>query len=96
MKIRFAARIGSDLASIQEFIGRENPTRALSFVRELAMEAAKIGDAPFAFSTNDVVLRRKLHERYVIVYRASEQQVDILRILHGARDILRIFEGEPR
>ncbi len=98
MKVRFAAQADSDLAAIQAYIARENPARALSFVRELAEEAVKIRDAPLAYpafvTSAGLVLRRKLHAGYVVVYRASENSVDVLRIFHGARDFTRLLGEE--
>jgi toxin ParE1/3/4 len=31
--------------------------------------------------------------RYTIFYRASQDAIEIVRVLHGARDIQSIFEG---
>jgi toxin ParE1/3/4 len=31
--------------------------------------------------------------RYIIFYRASQDAIEIIRVLHGARDIQTIFEG---
>ncbi len=31
--------------------------------------------------------------RYIIFYRASQGSIEIVRVLHGARDIPTIFEG---
>jgi len=40
-------------------------------------------------------LRRKVHGSYLIVYRTRSDEVEIVRILHGARDLMRIL-GKSR
>lgn len=34
-------------------------------------------------------------ERYLIFYRPIENGIELLRVLHGARDIARLFSGSP-
>jgi toxin ParE1/3/4 len=34
-------------------------------------------------------------ERYLIFYRETAAGIEVVRVLHGARDIRRILEGEP-
>jgi toxin ParE1/3/4 len=41
------------------------------------------------------VWRIKGFEKHLIFYRESEDGIDIIRILHGARDIDAILEAEP-
>jgi plasmid stabilization system protein ParE len=42
------------------------------------------------------VLRRKVYGNYLIFYDIGPDAVEILRILHGARDYAQIvFPGEP-
>jgi toxin ParE1/3/4 len=96
MRVRFSEDADADLESIQAFIRRDNPERAVTFARDLALAAIAIGDVPQAYprlgSAADPDLRRKTHGSYLIIYRVREQ-VEIVRILHGARDILRVFAG---
>ena len=32
---------------------------------------------------------------YIIFYRSNDEGIDVLRFLHGARDLDRLFEGPP-
>jgi toxin ParE1/3/4 len=97
MKVRFSVDANSDLEAIGTYIARENPSRAMSFVQELACAAISVGDAPFAFpeltSSGSQALRRKVHDSYLIIYRVSEREVEIVRIFHGAQDLTRLLDG---
>jgi toxin ParE1/3/4 len=99
MKVRFSDDANADLENIQAYIGRDNTGRALTFVRELALAAIAVGDAPEGYPELTVVrgrgLRRKVYGSYLIIYRTRSDQVEIVRILHGARDLMRIL-GESR
>ena len=96
MKVRFSEDASADLESIQDFIRRDNPVRAATFVRELALAAIAIGDLPRAYPLVGTAvspnLRRKSHGSYLIIYRVREQ-VEVVRILHGAEDIVRLLGG---
>lgn len=32
-------------------------------------------------------IRRKRHQRYLILYRVGDDRIDVVRIVHGARDL---------
>ncbi|MGZ8308155.1 MAG: type II toxin-antitoxin system RelE/ParE family toxin [Allosphingosinicella sp.] len=36
--------------------------------------------------TNGHEVRKRIHDRYVILYRLLDKEVEILRVVHGARD----------
>ena len=36
-----------------------------------------------------------MHGNYVIVHRVRDEAVQILRVVHGARDLDALFEDEP-
>lgn len=40
-------------------------------------------------------VRIAVHGYYLIVYRVRDEGVQILRIVHGARDLDALFESEP-
>ncbi len=91
MKLFFTDPAKIDLREISFWIARENPRRALSFARELKMSCRNILEFPKA---HPVVgryqlsnLRRKVHGNYLIFYIETETQIQIIHILHGARDV---------
>ena len=90
MKVALARQARDDLRDIADFIAADAPRRALSFVRELRESARAIGGAPHAYPIDPryetLAVRRRVHGAYLILYRISEDRVDILRIVHGARE----------
>jgi toxin ParE1/3/4 len=83
-----------DLESIGDWIAKDNPERAASFIVELRQSCLNIGPWPLAFpllahrQRDDI--RRKVHGNYLILYRVRRDAIETLRILHGARDYAQI------
>mgnify|MGYP000883085873 CR=1 FL=1 len=90
MIVRLSAEAEYDLEAIGDFIARDNPARALSFLQELRSKCLGLADMPERyplvprFETNGV--RRRVHGDYLIFYRVEAAQVVIVHILHGAQD----------
>ena len=91
MIVELTAAAEADLEGISDYIARDNPTRALSFVRELARSCLDLADMPEAwpvvsrYEHHDI--RRRVHGRYLIFYRISGEKITVLHILNGAMDI---------
>jgi len=49
MRVRYSRYIETDLEEIAEYIARDNPVRALSFVQELRAEMSRIARNPRAY-----------------------------------------------
>lgn len=96
MRVFFTVAAEGDLEEIADHIAQDAPRRALSFVRELRQSALALADAPRAFRFVPRYarfgVRRRLHGNYLILYRIEGDRVDILRIIHGARDYERLLE----
>lgn len=83
-----------DLIEIGDFIALDNPQRALSFMAEIEARMIEVVQRPASFpSRNDLHegLRTARHGRYLIFFLALPEEVQIVRILHGARDLPGIF-----
>jgi toxin ParE1/3/4 len=90
MRLLITPLAAQDLEEIGDFIAQDNPQRAHSFISELRMQCAKICLNPAGYRlrpefTNN--LRSCAHGNYVIFFENLQDQVTIIRILHGARDI---------
>jgi toxin ParE1/3/4 len=87
---------GRDLKDIGRYIARDNADRAISYVRELRAKIAKIGDNPKIYPVRgdfDLGLRSVPYHRYLIFFHIAENEVvEIVRVMHGARDIDSMFE----
>lgn len=84
----------ADLVEIGDFIALDNPRRAETFLNEVETQMAQISERPASFPTRDELhpgLRSARHGRYLIFFKEVGDQVQIVRVLHGARDLLHIF-----
>jgi len=98
MKVDITSAAEADLEAIAVFIARDNPPRAVSFVRELYERCLDIADTPEAWP---IVLRyerhhirRRVHGRYLIFYRVGDDRITILHVLNGAMDVEAILFPE--
>lgn len=102
MKVRLSSEARQDLIAIGDYIARDNPPRAQSFVAELTDKCASLSQMP---NTHPLVpryakkgIRRRVHGNYQIFYRADATEVFVLRVLHGARDYAALLfsESDPQ
>jgi len=77
------------LIEIEQFIAKDNPERAVKFIDRLIDRAETIRDFPFKsrvvpeFSINEI--REVFEKTYRIVYKISENQIEILTVFEGRR-----------
>lgn len=90
MKVVLTGKARADLIRIADHIAEDSPRRATSFVRELVASARQIGETPYGYALlpdyADHGIRRKPHRAYTIFYWIVDGRVDVLHILHSARD----------
>lgn len=90
MIVVLTAEAETDLERIGDAIAQHAPRRAESFVAELVDCCQLIGETPEAFPRvpryEASGVRRRVHGNYLIFYRATADRVEVLHILHGARD----------
>jgi len=91
MKVDITSAAEADLEAMAYHIARDNPVRALSFVRELYERCLDIADMPEAWPIvpryEHHGIRRRVHGRYLIFYRVSADCITILHVLNGAMDV---------
>jgi toxin ParE1/3/4 len=96
--VRFTPEARADLREIALRIADRNPVRALTYVDEIEARANRIGEFPHAGPPRaqwGEGIRIAVHGKYLIVYRVRDETVQVLRIVHGARDLDTLFEREP-
>lgn len=84
----------ADLIEIGDFIALDNPERAASFIAEIEAKMNAAAERPGSFPARGELhegLRSALHGRYLIFFLETEDEVRIVRVLHGARDLPRAF-----
>lgn len=98
MIVELTAAAEADLEDIGDYIARDNPARALSFVRELARACLDLAAFPEAWPVvpryQHLGLRRRVHGRYLIFYRIAEDRITVLHILNGAMNVEAILFPE--
>lgn len=96
MKVTFSPEAEADLESIGDYIALGNPSRALSFTRQVRTACAELAAYPRRFERLDRSrqreVRRRVFQTYLIVYEVMEKQVSIVRIVHGAVDQDALFD----
>lgn len=90
MIVVFTAEAEADLERVGDFIARDNPRRAVSFVTELVERCLQLADIPEGFPLvprhASSGIRRRPHGSYLNFYRVDGGRIEILHILSGVRD----------
>jgi len=95
-RLLLSPRAAADLEEIAEYIARDNPGRAASFVAELEAKCRAVANSPELYPARaDLApgLRMAVHGRYLVLYRdlPGENTVRVERVLHSARDLPRLL-----
>jgi plasmid stabilization system protein ParE len=95
MKVDISTEAERDLESIADYIARDNPKRAIGFLRELRAKCVALMDLPHGFPLvrryEAFGVRRRVHGNYLIFYRVEAERIVVLHILHGAMDYASIL-----
>ena len=79
-----------DLTEIAAYVALDSRTRADRLIDELERKSLELGERPLIWpllaDPRNIAFRRRLHVGYLIVYLVSDDQVEIIRIIHSARD----------
>ena len=80
----------ADLEQIAAYVAEQSPRSALKLVRELRQRCESLADAPRAYPLvpryEHSGIRRRLFGQYLIFYRIGEDAIEVIHVLHGARD----------
>jgi toxin ParE1/3/4 len=90
MQYRFSRQAERDIEDIGDFIARDNPRRAITFIAELRDRCRQIVEFPRAASLRPALgrgVRCVVFGRYLIFYVVHASVLEIRRVLHSARNI---------
>jgi len=80
----------ADLLSIGDWIAADNPIQATEFIELLRKHCLQLADFPLAFPLVPrfaaLGVRRRPVRDYLVFYRIHQDRVEVLHVLHGARD----------
>ncbi|HEV7228758.1 type II toxin-antitoxin system RelE/ParE family toxin [Brevundimonas sp.] len=94
MKTRLTRPALIDLADIEAWIAQDNPAAARRLSDRIMSACRGLGRFPLRHPVTVQGLRKRSVGAYLIFYRVTEE-VEILRVLHGARDAEALL-GEDR
>jgi toxin ParE1/3/4 len=95
-RLLLSPRAAADLEDIAEYIARDNPARAATFVEELEATCRAVAAAPDIYPARPDLapgLRMAVHGRYLVLFRElpGQNAVRVERVLHGARNLPRLI-----
>ena len=84
-----------DIWSIYEYIAEDSPDRAIKFIKILKENCSLIVTT-LKIGRERIDLKRGLYSfsvgDYIIFYCIADRSIEIIRILHGSRDLPNYFE----
>ena len=96
-EIRHSPQSEADLEAILEYLHQNQPTVAERYATAFYEKGAGARTVPEMGRLRPEIapnLRSTLVHPYVLFYRVEGETVQIVRILHGKRDLRRIFQEE--
>ena len=96
MSVRWSVEALRDLDEIEEFISRDNPERAITFVGELLDFGDSLGDFSYkgaqAKWTKDSSIKEAYYQEYTFIYEI-EDDVTVIHEVHNFAKMMRHFKG---
>ncbi len=91
MKVRWTDTALRHLSAIHDYITQDSPVYARSMVDRPTARSRQIGDFPLSGrvvpESEAEDIREVMESSYGIIYRVRSEQVDVLAVVHGARQL---------
>lgn len=91
MRIEWSEPAMLDMAALRSYIAEDSPFRAKLFIQRLFEHVDHLKSFPelgrVVRESNMPDVRELVYQGYRIIYRLSENRIDILTVLHGSRDL---------
>ena len=98
MIVVVTAEAEADLDQITTYIAERSIEIALNFVQELREKCKSLADAPRGYPLvprlEHLGIRRHPFGNYLIFYRVGTNAIEVVHVLHGARDYERLLFPE--
>ena len=98
-EVRWSLTASDDLRQLESFIARDSALFAVNFIDRIVESAEKLQISPQMgrivpeFDRTDI--RELIFNSYRIVYFLKNDTVNILRVVHGARNLTELVRREP-
>jgi addiction module RelE/StbE family toxin len=92
MKVLFSTAARADIAAIHDYIAARNPQAARSATAQIEKSTDRLSQFPHSGRLGAIAGTRELVVRrlpYIVVYRVTEEAVEIVAVFHAAQDIPR-------
>ena len=99
-RIQWTELAADDLKAIHDYIARDSERFAAGVTNRIVSAARSLSTVSYRgrmvpeFKSPDV--RELIVGKYRLVYRISPRLITVLAIIHGARDLLGVWEDEGR
>jgi len=99
-RVKWTEKASDNLQSIYEYISNDSKIYATRFIKSLVKSTAKLERMPYCgrivLEFENEKLREVIFRNYRIVYRivGKRPDVEVLAVVHGARDFSRAFPEE--
>ena len=90
MRLELSRHIETDLALIADFIARDNPRRAVTFIQDIRRKFSEIQYAPLIYQLHPDIgeeARMATLGNYVILFRVTRELIRIERVVYGNRHL---------
>lgn len=91
MKLFWTEPAIQDLQDLRDYIANDSDIHAASFVSSILVRVEQLEKFPLMgrmvpeAQTDNI--REIIYRTYRIIYRVTEQRVDVLAVIHGSRDL---------
>jgi toxin ParE1/3/4 len=91
MKIRWSEPAIESLRNLHDYIAKDSEIYASSFVQRIILATEKLTNFPrlgrVVPEADEETIRELLYQNYRIIYRIKGEQVGILTVIQGSRDL---------
>lgn len=97
MKLALTTQAIDDLREISDYISKNNPRAAVSLLKNFSARFRQLCESPRLGKKRDDLfegLRSTRIKEYLIFYTIEQDVIIIVHVVHGRRDLLRIFADE--
>ena len=98
-QIRWSLTAENDLQAVEVFIAKDSVLQAVSFIDRLIESTEKLSSLPkigrVVPEFGQESLREVIFHGYRVVYQLRGDSVTILRVVHGARNMVDLVHREP-
>jgi toxin ParE1/3/4 len=98
--IKWTQSAWNDLEAAADYISKDSPRYAASFVQEVRDAARSLNTLAFRGRVvpefNDTNIRELFLKSYRLIYQITAQQIYVLGLIHGARDLWVLWKKESR